>query len=416
MGRRWRAARAAVALLAALAVIWGVVPPAQGGFNASAPNSVRRIFTQLAFAGAGDEGRLVSYHVLEPGPRSIQAFPTDRHIGTLFRFPGCPGLRPVLDDTAAPSASVDALVGDRAMREVFNVTLRSCSSQPTSVAQADRLATSKQGIGIINAPSVPAPVGATVPAHQQQSADELWGPVPNTGVVDVFAGGDLSPQHLQGTTHSGKPVADVQQPEVPRPRIKAFAKGQVVYFVTYESRNLSRAGLVSAALEAQWSNTGFPQERDLFFLAYGRAPLPPNAALPAGSLDSSGVPNDNQAVLNVVGGAPFWDPGNYSPMWKMRCLDGGITPTIGPGAPCGNTRFHQIGQPRTVADVNRLGLPIVNGIFRDINCPIIATDVNDDGVFADTPLSKEIVRFPNIDWDGDGLPEDGVSDPDATFD
>lgn len=44
-----------------------------------------------------------------------------------------------------------------------------------------------------------------------------------------------------------------------------------------------------------------------------------------------------------------------------------------------------------------------------------ATDVNDDGVFADTAASREVVKFPDIDWDGDGLLEDGVQDPDSTL-
>src|SRR5713226_6310287 len=91
----------------------------------------------------------------------------------------------------------------------------------------------------------------------------------------------------------------------------------------------------------------------------------------------------------------------------MHCVDGGITPTIGPGSPCGNTRLHQIGQPRTADEVKATGMPLVGGIFRDINCPILATDVNDDGAFSDTALSKEIVRFPDLDSDGDGLPDDG---------
>ncbi len=396
--------RTAVALLGL-----SIASPVLAGFNASAPPQVRRIFTQLAFA----EGRLVSYHVLEPGPQTIQAFPTGQGIGKLFRFPDCPMLRPVLDDSAAPSASVDSLVPDLAMREVFNVTLSNCDFQPTSVAQTLSLTVSQRSLGFVNAPGVPAPVGAEVPEKQQQTAEALWGPVPNTGVTDFFAGGGLSPQHIQGTTISGLPVDGVQQPAVRRPRIKAYSKGQVVYFITYETKNLSKSGLVSSTVESQWSTTGFPGERDLFFLAYGRAPLPPNASLPAGSLDSAGVPNDNQAVINVVKGAPFWKEGDYSPLWKMHCLNGGITPTIGPGAPCGNTRFHQIGQPRTAGEVKATGLPLVSGIFRDINCPILGTDVNDDGSFANTNASQELVTFPNIDWDGDGLPEDGVQDPDS---
>src|SRR5262249_38885565 len=160
------------------------------------------------------------------------------------------------------------------------------------------------------------------------------------------------------------------QPNFRRPRIKAYTAGRAVYFVTYETQGLAQAGLVDAAIEAQWSGSGFPGEEKLFFLAYGRAPLPPNAALPSGTLDSTGVVNDNQAVLNVIGGAPFFNIGDYSPLWKMLCLDGGITPTIGPGAPCGNTRFHQVGQPGSVDAVKASGLPIVDGIFRDIDCPI----------------------------------------------
>lgn len=67
---------------------------------------------------------------------------------------------------------------------------------------------------------------------------------------------------------------------------------------------------------------------------------------------------------------------------------------FGPGAPCGNTRFHQAGQPRSVDAMNATGLPIVGGIFRDINCPILATDVNDDGVFE----AAELVRFADVAW------------------
>jgi hypothetical protein len=383
--------------------------PTEGGFNATAPKEVRRIFTQLAFA----EGRLVSYHVLEPGPQSIQAFPTGQGTGRLLRFPGCPALRPVLDESAAPSPSADSLIPDLPMREVADVTLPDCGTQPVSLDEALAMATAVRSIGFVNAPGVPAPVGAAVPPEEQQSADELWGPLPNAGVVDAFAGGGLSPQHLKGTTAGGLPVSDVQQPDLRRPRISAFAAGRIVYFVTYETQNLADDNLVSPEIEGQWSRTGFPGERDLLFLAYGRAPLPPNAVLPAGSLDSSGVPNDNQAVLNVVRGAPFWKEGDYSPLWKMHCLDGGITPPIGPGSPCGQTRFHQIGQPRTVAEVQETGLPLVAGIFRDINCPILATDVNDDGVFADGAAAREVVIFPDLDWDGDGLPEDGIQDPDS---
>ncbi len=376
-----------ITLLAAL--------PAFGAFNASAPKQVRRIFTQLALVN----GRVVSYHVLEPGPITIQAFPMDHAAGALYRFPACQGrLQPVLDDTAAPSTDVNHLVPDRAMRQVVNVTLSSCSVQPTSEAEVLSLAISKDSIGFVNAPSVPGPVGSEVPLQEQQSDDELWGPVPNVGLVDVFAGGNLSPQHVQGLTQNGVAMSGIQQPVVRRPRIKGQAGGRVIYFITYETKDLAQAGLVSSAVEAQWQGSGFPGERDLFFLAYGRAPLPPNGALPAGSLDSNGVPNDNQAVLNVVRGAPFFSVGDYSPLWKMHCLDGGITPTIGPGAPCGNTRFYQIGQPQSVSEVKVIGLPIVGGIFRDINCPILATDVNNDGVFADTTSSQEIVQFPDVNW------------------
>jgi hypothetical protein len=392
--------------LAALTLTTG---SALAGFNADAPKPIRRIFTQIAF----DEGRLVSYHVLEPGPAGVQAFPTGSSAGKLFRFPNNPQLRPVLDDSAAPSSS-NAIILDNSMREVFNVTLRG-NIQPGSAADVLNLASSIRSIGFVNAPSVPAPVGAPVPTNQQQSADELWGPVPNLGVVDIFAGGNLSPQHLQGRTLSGMPIANVQQPNIRRPRISAFAAGQPVYFITYETKNLSSAGLVPAAIEAQWSGSGFPGERDIFFCAYGRAPLPPNAALPAGSLDSNGVPNDNQAVINIVKGAPFRNVGDYSPLWRMKCVHGGISPAIGPGLPCGSTRFYQIGQPHSLDELKNTGAPIENGIFRDIDCPIIATDVNDNGTFADTPQSKELVTLPNIDWDGDGLPDDGVSDPNSTL-
>jgi hypothetical protein len=400
------ARHSAAALFAAIVTL---AAPAFAGFNADAPNQIRRIFTQLAFA----DGRLVSYNVLEPGPAGVQAFPTGGDTGRLFRFPNNPTLRPVLDDSAAPSQSNNIIL-DNVVREVFNVTLLR-NVQPRSAADVQRLAISMRSIGFVNAPSVPAPIGAAAPSNQQQSADQLWGPVPDTGVVDVFAGGNLSPQHVQGTTLSGLPIANVQQPNIRRPRISAYAAGQLVYFITYETKNLSQSGLVSAATEAQWSSSGFPGDRDLFFCAYGRAPLPPNAALPAGSLDSNGVPNDNQAVLNIIGGAPFQNVGDYSPLWEMHCVIGGISPAIGPGFPCGSTRFYQIGQPHSVDELKATGIPIENGIFAFIECPILATDVNDDGNFADTAQSKELVTFPDVDWDGNGLPDDGVSDANSTL-
>ena len=381
------------ALAAFCAAALTLTAPAFAGFNADAPNAIRRIFTQLAL----DDGRLVSYHVLEPGPAGVEAFPTGSSTGKLFRFPSCPNLRPVLDDSAQPSHT-NQIVLDNAMREVFNVTLSGCDIQPTSASDVLRTARSMQSIGFVNAPSVPAPIGAPVPSNEQQSDDELWGPVPNIGVVDVFAGGNLSPQHIQGTTLSGLPIANVQQPDIRRPRISGYAAGQVVYFITYETKNLSRSGLVPRAVENQWSGSGFPGERDLFFCAYGRAPLPPNAALPAGSLDSNGVPNDNQAVLNIVKGAPFRNVGDYSPLWKMHCVNGDISPAIGPGFPCGSTRFYQIGHPHSLDELTATGIRIEGGIFRDINCPILATDVNDDGNFANTRASKEVVQFADVAW------------------
>ncbi len=68
-----------------------------------------------------------------------------------------------------------------------------------------------------------------------------------------------------------------------------------------------------------------------------------------------------------------------------------------------------------MSEVKDTGLPIVGGIFRDINCPIIATDVNDDRIFANTAAGKELVQFPDIDWAGAGLVADGVHDPGSTL-
>jgi hypothetical protein len=334
----------------------------------------------------------------------------------LLRFPGCNGqLRPVLDDSALPSPSGTSLIPDRIIREVFSVTLPDCTFQPTSAAAALSRAIDKRSIGFVNAPSVPAPTSETgVPAQETQTADELWGPVPDAGVVDFYNGGNLSPQHTQATTVSGHPVANVQQPIVRRPRIKAYSAGHIVYFVTYETKNLADSGLVAKDTEDQWANTGFPGERDIFILAYGRAPLPPNAALPAGSLDSNGLVNDYQAVVNVAGGGPFWNPEKYSPLWKMICAYGGISPAIGPGLPCGSVRYYQIGQPRTVSELGATDIPLVNGVFPDIECPVLGTDVNDDGIFADTSVSRELVRFADVDWDGNGVPDDGVHDANST--
>src|SRR5262249_1017385 len=172
-----------------------------------------------------------------------------------------------------------------AMREVFNVTLSSgCSIQPKSEAQVQLLAAQQDSIGFVNAPTVPGIVGdAEIPASEQQSDDELFGPVPNPGTCDAFAGCSLFPQHVQGTSGSGHSLSQIIQPNVRRPRIKAYTAGRAVYFITYETKGLADSGLVDAAIDQQWAGSGFPGERDLFFLAYGRAPLPPNAAIPSGS-------------------------------------------------------------------------------------------------------------------------------------
>ena len=397
-------------ILSTAVASWVLLPtlsaPAFCGFNASAPPNVRRIFTEMAFA----EGRLISYNVLEPGPESIQAFPVSAEKGILLRFPNCPGMRPILDDSAVPSADINHLVPDRIVREVFNTVLSDCWTQPLSVDDAKRRSVSMQSIGFVNAPSVPAPMGAPVPLMEQQSAAELWGPIPNPGAVDIFAGGNLYPQHIQAKTRSGLAVAEVQQPDVRRPRIQAYAGGRVVYFITYETKGLYRAGLVNADTEEQWRNSGFPGEKNIFILSYGRAPLAPNTRLPAGSLDSRGMPNDFQAVLNVAGGAPFWNPGDYSPLWKMVCANGGISPAMGPGMPCGSVRFYQIGQPASLDDLKATGVPLVHGMFADINCPVIAVDVNDDGVFEDTKGSRELVRFGDVDWDSNGIADNGIHD------
>ncbi len=93
----------------------------------------------------------------------------------------------------------------------------------------------------------------------------------------------------------------------------------------------------------------------------------------------------------------FLESGQIQSLWKMVCADGGISPAIGPGMPCGSVRHYKIGQPRSLAELKNTALHFVNGIFSDINCPVIGIGVNDDCVFADTPLSRELVRFANID-------------------
>jgi hypothetical protein len=94
----------------------------------------------------------------------------------------------------------------------------------------------------------------------------------------------------------------------------------------------------------------------------------------------------------------------------MVCADGGISPAMGPAMPCGSVRFYQIGQPESLDELKATDLPLVNGTFADINCPVIAVDVNDDGVFADTNASRELVRFVDIDWDSNGIADDGIHD------
>lgn len=399
------------AILIALTMILGGLTPAFAGFNADSPEGARRIFTQLALAGK-ERGRLVSYHVLEPGPppgvQSGPSFPTDRGTGMIVRFPRCPGLRPVLDDTAAPSSATE-IVPDRAARALFDATYANCTVQPKSVDEVKAAGSQLKRKGFVNAPSVPAPVGAAVPTKQQQSPDSLWGPVPNVPAT-LPPGVDPArafPQPVQGTTESGIAVGLVEQPEVRRPRIQGFAAGREVWFITYETSG----GLASPAVEAQWRDTRFPGDADLVFLAYGRAPLPASITNTRPDTDTEQSP----AVVNVVGGAPSTvsarlthDPDGYSPIWKMLCFDGGFRPLIGPGtekAPCGSTRFSQIGQPRFPAGIPHIpDTDVINGVFEAINCPIIAVDFDDDGRFA----PDELMVFPDLDWDFDGVPDGTV--------
>lgn len=73
-------------------------------------------------------------------------------------------------------------------------------------------------------------------------------------------------------------------------------------------------------------------------------------------------------------------------------------------------RFYQIGQPASLDDLKATGVPFVHGILADLNCPVIAVDVNDRGVFADTNDSRELVRFADADSDGNGIADDGIHD------
>jgi hypothetical protein len=63
-----------LAIFSSLVLLLALSASVLAGFNATAPIPVRRIFTQIAFA----ENRLITYHVLEPGPVGVEAFPVDR--------------------------------------------------------------------------------------------------------------------------------------------------------------------------------------------------------------------------------------------------------------------------------------------------------------------------------------------------
>jgi hypothetical protein len=57
-------------------------------------------------------------------------------------------------------------------------------------------------------------------------------------------------------------------------------------------------------------------------------------------------------------------------------------------------RFYQIGQPHSLDELKATGISIENGIFRDINCRILATDVN----AASTPPALPVnVVIPNLE-------------------
>ncbi len=397
-----------------------------------APDAPATIFTQVAYSD--EEGRLIVYHVLRPGP-----FFTSDQTGVVYRFKngsgaGCgPKFRPVFadgttlrDDTPAFAQLGPGLSeSDTARRTITDVFYTGdCpprKEQPKS--EAEVFAAEAAGevelvpdADIVNAPTVPSP--------NLRPDWSLWEGAPNG--ANVFDG-TLSSQSVAANGEMLDIVSNadggmIGLPQLPRPRHKGFAEGQSVWYITYE-----------VCSDEQWSDTGFCSGdgvKDIFFQRYGSS---------IGEHDMTniafGTPFPKAAVAS--GNSPATG-GNYSPIWAGACVGGnwvenadrmaafvGTDAGFGPGgANCFGPTPQEVkaftdsntltlpseifdegdprrgGQIRTSADFASLegmnGFSATTapwaGKLKIINCPIFAVDLNNDRQFT----TDEMISFPNF--------------------
>lgn len=195
MNASMKVLHSSVATVMAIAM-WSLPAPVSAEFPLTgagfAPEAPASIFTQLAYSD--EDGMLVVYHVLKPGP-----FFTSDKTGTVYRFKddatqkGCPRLRPVFregevlrDDTPAFAQLGEGLSeADRARRSITDVFFKSgCpkkQDQPRS--EAEILALEDNGevelipeVDIVNAPTVPSP--------KARADRDLWEGAPDG--VNIF--------------------------------------------------------------------------------------------------------------------------------------------------------------------------------------------------------------------------------------
>ena len=404
-------------------------PGAGAGF---APDAPATIFTQVAYSD--EDGRLIMYHVLRPGP-----FFTSDKTGVVYRFKddatgkGCgPKFRPVFadgttlrDDTPAFAQLGPGLTeADTARRSITDVFyLNGCPSrkvQPKSEQEVLDLEAAGEvelvpDVDIVNAASVPSP--------NARPDWSLWEGSPNG--ANVFDGSKSTQSNADNaelldivTNADGGMIG---LPQMPRPRAKGFSEGQSMWYVTYE-----------ICSDEQWSDTGFCSGdgvKDIFFIRYG------STITATGQTNIAfGTPFPKAEVAS--GNNPS-TAGNYSPIWAGACVGGnwvenadraaafeGTDASFGPGgANCFGPTPQEVkdftssnslvlpseifeaddprhgGQIRTSADFASLegmnGFSATTapwaGKLKIINCPIFAVDLNNDRQFT----TDEFLVFPN---------------------
>ncbi len=386
------------------------------------PGTPSTIFTQVAYSD--EDGMLIVYHVLRPPP-----FFTSDETGIVYRFrddatgEGCPALRPVFEDgtTLRDDTPAFAQLGeglseaDRARRSITDVFFKNgCPTKKTQPKSEDEVLALEAAGEVELQPDVDFVNAASVPSPKLMADWELWEAPP--GGANIFDG-SLSAQSNAANVE----IQDIVLPVMARPRHKGFSGGKSMWYITYE-----------ICSDETWSDTGFCSGdgvKDIFLVRYGSSHtkiMQTNIAF--------GVPFPKAEIAK--GNTPK-SGGNYSPMWRGACVGGqwvedrgfeGTDAGDGPGGMnCFGPTSEEVkdftsannillsgdqelidndpddprigGQMRTSPDF--LLLDGMNGFdpettptkgkVKIINCPIFASDLNNDRKFS----ADEIIAFPN---------------------